>query len=307
MAGEAVAERDSAFLKIWESLDHAAINAEILRTEGPSYTFDLEEANKAVYVAAHRWLLEDLTDLAVSETERVYVQNGFKFVLDLQGTFTGDGYKTFQHGSHKYGEATLGRFKGLRFVADWKTTKSELDVRWQQRLVDSWQWRAYLAETGADVFVYRGIRRKTRIGDEIETREFYIDRSTQPDLKEVHDINVKTTTAVRDGLIQLGVTPWPQNRPSACGAFGRECPYKADCDTGLKYIPTGALVPGRPFSYSRMETFKLCSERYRRDVLAQQSALEDEGTGPEAEFGKAVHRALASIYSQSYGLAKPTP
>jgi hypothetical protein len=302
LAGEKILERDENFLALWNTLDIGRVNKEILNVEGPAYSFDLEEANDVVFVAAHRWLLEDLTALAVTETERLYVQNGFKFILDLQGTFTGEGSKTFQHDARKYNDANMDRFQGKRFVADWKSTKSELDTMWQERLVDSWQWRDYLAETGADIFVYRGIKRRTRIGDSVETREFYIDRSVQPDLEELHRINVLSTTVQRDALVQLGQVPWPQNRPGGCRAFGRECQYKPDCDSGLKFLPTGALTPNRELSYSRIQSFKLCPERYRRDLLAKQDGLEEEVAGPDAEFGLAIHRGLAEVYRQAYGL-----
>lgn len=295
------ADREAQFAELWGSLNHDAIIAEI--TNVKTLDFDAEDAWQAVNAAAQRWLIEDVVAWNVTDVEREYRGDDFKFVVDLGGTFTGEGIKTVQHSGYAYGDIDLKRFAGLRFVADWKTTASPLDKNWQTRLEDSWQWRDYLAESGADVFVYRGIKRRTKIEDEIELREFYIHRSLQPDLAEVHTINLRGVIAQRDALIERNVVPWPQNRPSACKRFSRRCQYKDDCDSGLQFIPAGNLDKGRAMSYSRVAEFSACPELHRRSVLDKMSAVdEDESSGPDAAFGSAVHRGLASAWSQAFSL-----
>ena len=291
---------EDKFLAVWDSLDHVKIR-EAIEQPGVSL-YDAEEAREVVFAAAYRWLLEDLEQLTVDSVEQELVtpDTNFKFVLDMAGTFTGKGTKIIQYDDRKYSPAALTKFRGAKYNLDWKTTKKNLDARWQDSYEGSWQWRDYLAETGAEYFVYRGIKRRSKPEDEVETREFCIHRSVQPDLVEVHKINLTGTEAMRDALIDRNEVPWPQYRPSGCKAFGRACPYTDDCAAGLQFIPLGNLTKGRALSYSRKEEFALCPERHRRSVLDKLALAEEGNSGPEAEFGKAFHRGIAELYRQAF-------
>lgn len=292
--------REAKFLALWSTLDLDEVKLQIRGREKPLYDFDEEEAREAVLKACERWLIDDLEQMELRSVETEYKVKDFKFVIDLGGTFTGRGTKIVQYDDKTYSPRNLTLWRGLTFVADWKTTKRDLDARWQDSLTDSRQWRDYLAHTGAEIFVYRGIQRKGKIGEEIQLREFAIHRGLQPDLIELHKANLDGIIAQRDALIDLNIAPWPQNMPSACGRYGG-CRYKDDCLAGLKYIPAGNLTKGREMSYSRMEEFKACAELHRRSVLDRIANSEEE-SGPDAEFGLSFHRGICEAYKQAFGL-----
>lgn len=288
--------REEIFQELWSKLDHDKVGAAI--AEGNPYKFDSEEAGEAVIAACRRWLPEDVTIYTVQSVEREQTLDGFKFVTDIECTYTGEGTKIVQE-DKSFSTVTLKPWAGKRAIIDWKTGKRALDARWVDGYTDSHQWRDYLAKTGAEIFIYRGIKRKAKAGDEIETREFAIHRGAQPDLEALHRLNIAGITAQRDALIDAAVIPWPQNRNS-CGEYGG-CRFKDDCNAGLQFIPVGNLEKGRPFSYSRMEEFRSCAEKHRRSVLARMHN-DEESSGPDAEFGSAFHRGVAAVYRQVFGL-----
>lgn len=283
------------FAAVWEAIDHDAVRAAI--GEGNPYIFDADEAFDAVHVACQRWLVEDILQIDITGVETERIEENFKFVVDLEGTYTGEGTKIVQYDDRSYRAERMHRFAKRRVIIDWKTTKVALDARWMDRYVDSAQWRDYLACTGADLFVFRGVRRVSKVLETHDTREFILDRSLQPDLVPLHKVNLQGIEAQRDALIDLNIHPWPQNRAN-CGDYGG-CPYKSDCDAGLKYIPAGNLEKGRALSFSRMTEFQQCAEKHRRSVLAR-IAQDEESTGPDAEFGSAFHRGIAEVYKQIF-------
>ena len=60
-------------------------------------------------------------------------------------------------------------YRGQKVIIDWKTRDGELDTRWKNRLVDSWQHRIYAMAYDARLAIYRGGNR------EEETREVIIE------------------------------------------------------------------------------------------------------------------------------------
>lgn len=286
--------REEIFQELWSQLDHEKIGEAI--AAGNAYKFDSEEAGEALIAACRRWLPEDVTTYTVQAVEREQTIDGFKFVTDVECTYTGEGTKIVQD-DKSFSTVTLKPWAGKKCIIDWKTGKRSLDARWQDSYTNSHQWRDYLAETGAEIFVYRGIKRKAKAGDEIELREFAIHRSVQPDLEELHRLNIAGITAQRDALIDANIRPWPQNRNS-CGEYGG-CFAVPECNAGLQFIPVGNLEKGRPFSYSRMEEFRSCAEKHRRSVLARMKN-DEESSGPDAEFGSSFHRGIAEVYRQVF-------
>jgi len=185
------------------------------------------------------------------------------------------------------GVADLGN---TSVIVDWKTrVTGELDPAWQARHVDSWQWRITAAAMGCRTFIYRGIARQTgKVREvEIEVPEDNNERVVNF-LSQLH--------RAREAYISFSV--WPQNKPSACYAFNRTCEFYTQCSNGTE--PVASILSPPPFSYSGAMTFLACPEKHRRTLLAPDT---DRGT-EESEFGQMVHRGIAEVYKQTYGIEK---
>ncbi len=264
-----------------EQLDFSKITEAILGPEGSSKIaeYELEDIKLMVWAAAEKWLVRDIYDLQIEGIEQEYqtavelpygpqVFRGFQ---DVVGTLRGRLNITKQHA-------------GKKTIIDWKTTHSTLDKTWEDRLLDSWQWRKYLHFSEAEVAIFRGFNRKG------ETRELLIERPAG--LSEQVLTQISGVAVEREALIQLGAEVWPRKMPGACGSYGRECPHYGDCRDNS--MPRATILPGRSFSYSSMDRFLLCPERYRRGVL-EEGAEDSE----ESLAGQSIHRGLAELYTQA--------
>lgn len=252
--------------------------------QGPEGTprlaeYDEKDLKNMVWTAAEKFLVRDLHDMVIDGVEEPYERElhfpggaqVFRGIKDLTGTL---------HGRLN----VTKKFAGRKVVIDWKTSHKTLDTTWDERLLDSWQWRKYLYFGGADVMLYRGVNAEGK------TRELLIERPAN--LESSILAQLEGVSAARNSLINAGLTVYPRKMPSACGAFGRECPYWTDCREHT--MPQVALLPGRSFSYSSMDRFLACPERYRRGEIEN----EMENT-EESNFGTAFHRGIAELYGQA--------
>lgn len=264
----------------WQKVEDAIIG------DGKLAEYDLADSKTMVWSAAEKFLPRDLYDLDIDGVEEPYEATlelpygpqVFKGIKDLKGRLRGRLNAT-------------KKYAGKKVVVDWKSTANTLDKTWEDRLLDSWQWRKYLYFENADVMIYRGLGRDS--SGEVKFREVFIERPAK--LEEDILVQLQGCAISRQSLIEAGLEVWPRKMPSACGAFGRECPYFLDCRDGS--MPRGAVLPGRSFSYSSMDKYLLCPERYRREILS-----EGQEDTEESLFGQAVHRGLAEVYTQARNL-----
>ena len=247
-------------------IDWERVDAEILAAEKSAFIpdFDFADAKDLVRVLADRFLARDLATYRVSAIELPFSNPLSRGVCDV------------------YAEADAT-------AIDWKTrVTGSLDVEWQNRQIDSWQWRITAAALGLRKFVYRGVSRL-----EHKVREIEI---------EVPEGNTQRVMQFLNGLFKsravlADFAIWPQNRPYACRAYNRICEFDADCRDGTE--PEG-LVYMKPFSYSGATTFMLCPEKFRRGHMVSAERSESE----ETAFGNLVHAGTAEVYRQAFGLQK---
>ena len=166
--------------------------------------------------------------------------------------------------------------------------RTALDDKWVKRYTDSWQWRIYLYNAQADVFVYSGVSRNG------ETREFYLPRPAN--LEEQVKTQLISLGLMREQLIESGMLVYPMNRPFACNAFGRECENIYDCRNWK--MPQQQLE-GWNWSPSSMEQFLICPERMRRSQLRKLEGIELRGNDA-AEIGTAFHAGIAEVFRQAF-------
>lgn len=277
------------FNDFWASLDTASIEAEIAPPGITIADFDYEHAKACIYAAAERWLVWDLENLVVTNVEDrfdgVFGNAPFKAFLDLAGVT-----------KEKPPFKNLQEFGGVLFEVDWKTAQAALDTRWSSRQVGSWQWREYAFLHGGRLFFYRGIRRPQEPGSDPETRELILE-VPETNAQEVKEF-IEGVAAMRNALVQIGAEVWPRHMPSACNAYGRECPYLADCQNYT--MPRQALL-AKVLSYSALDGFLQCPERHRRDILTDAA---ESGDNDATAFGRAVHRGLAEVWRQAFKLPK---
>lgn len=284
---EAPPER--TFLDVWGTLDKDKIAAAIMPAGTTMTDFDFDDAKACVFAAAERWLMEDLGNFAITGLEcreRLWIENGInqeiKAFVDMKANVL-----------PKPHHAVFRPYAGQTVVADWKSARSALDTRWSDRLINSQQWRLYAAATDAKLFVYRGVRRRQHPGEDPETRAVIL---------EVPESNLVETKVYAEGvyrmrraLVDSGLPIWPRNMPSACHEFQRACPYLADCEGGTSPRIAGA---DKVLSYSSMKDFLTCAERHRRNTLPGSTS----GDNNDTLFGNAVHRGLAEVWSQAFGV-----
>lgn len=270
-----------AFEEYFERLDHEKIAAAIIGPPGsPKIAdYDFDQAKLMIWSAGEKYLTRDLYDMEITGIEEPYEDTlaftwgsqTFRGIKDLKGILRGKLNVT-------------KRFAGKKVVIDWKTTGSTLDTTWDERLLDSWQWKKYLYFDGADVMLYRGLNRDGK------TRELIIERPAG--LAEDVRVQLEGITLQRNALVASGLEIYPRRMPSACGAYGRECSNWTDCRNNT--MPRQALASNGTFSYSSMDLFGLCPEKYRRSKISDKTDDTEESI-----FGTAVHRGLAELYQQS--------
>ena len=267
----------------WESyrdtLNWATVNSAIeavATSKGPVHQTEIETARKCVFTGLERWLAEDLANTKIEAVESPFEDHLKRGVIDIILRVT-----------EKPEDAIYQNYPGALMCVDWKTSKNTLGSDWRDRHIYSWQGPTYSDgiarkyQQTPRLFQYRGIARSFE---------------TKPVLLEVNDpapsvVGQYTGLRVmRDSLIAAQLPVWPKNMPSACGAYGRECPYWADCTehTEPKYVPEEKI-----FSYSGASTFLLCPEKYRRNLVTGSEDSE------ETIFGNMVHEGLAEAYRQA--------
>lgn len=240
---------------------------------------EFEMAKGMVWTLAENFAARDVNNFDIEATELRFELVGIKDqiaplvgYIDVCGTIKDDcTLKPFND------------FRGKRIVIDWKTRRGELDTRWKERLVDSWQWRIYTYFYGADLMLYRGVN------DEEESREIII---KVPDTNKVEvEEYLQGAFLMRRALTDANLEVWPRKMSSqTCEAYGRTCPFYDECRENT--MPRQAL-PDRSMSYTQLENFFLCPERSRRLLL-----LEDEGDSESTRLGQAVHRGIEEVYKQ---------
>jgi len=247
------------------------------------YTED-EYANvkEMVWSAAERWFPQDVVEFNTAlvykvEQEHTYLYDGenIKAYLDVAAQLKGQ-LKTYEE------------FRGQTVVVDWKTKEGELDTRWKDKLVDSWQWRIYADMAGAQVFNYRGISRRC-IGGVCPTRDIPL-AVPSTNREEVSEY-VRGLLAQRNALISIGAKVWPRNMPDACNMYGRECPFYGDCTDYT--MPRWTPPMGKVMSFTQFHRFITCPERSRRLLLTP----EDDET-LATNIGGGVHQGLAALWAQ---------
>lgn len=193
--------------------------------------------------------------------------------------------------SNSYGPRSVKGFVDLtgikvgttvRKVIDWKTTGS-ISTDQQDRVRHSWQGKLYGCVYQAQQVEFRSIQRDCRATElryewpsqsycDIDVCEHF---GKALDLRETFRHQYK----------------WLQHAPSACGAYGRDCPHKDLCLVHNQ--APRKQIDLRPFSYSGSETFLLCPEKYRLNTVLQTNDSNDE-----TDLGSAFHVGVAEAWGQ---------
>jgi hypothetical protein len=254
-------------------IDWSRVEAAVLGDK-PSeiLSFDFSDVKTMIFAAAEKWLATDLKTLSNLQTE-------LPFNISSLGQFPTRGFIDL---SAVY---THGELSGAGLVADWKTSDGELDVNWQSRLVGSFQWKLYAYVTGAKYISYRGVNRKGK------TREVFIKVPEFAIEQAVRQFRLVSTQIA--GMVNEDV--WTQKMPSSCGAFNSTCQFLNDCQTDS--MPRYVLNPAEiGLSYSGMDRFNLCPEKFRRVAKTA-----DEGN-ESTRLGSAFHRGVEEVWRQAFGL-----
>ncbi len=265
--------------RIMLQIDRNKVSEQILAIEEgdkPLVEWDYDDCQRLVYIAAEKWLPRDLAEFTMDGVEIKFEEGReewprrLKGFIDVAGTVKGN-IEPFK------------QFAGKKYIIDWKTSKNTLGTDWRNRLVDSNQWMLYSEIYKASVFLYRGLSRNGTTAEVI----IQVPQSNESEVIQLVKMVGKQVDVIKDELV------WPRNKPFACNAFGRECPYYTEC---MDYsMPRGLLPEDKALSHSFINTFQLCNERARREATAEQV-----GGSDETAFGKAVHRGLAELWKQAY-------
>ncbi len=249
---------------------------------------DYEDAMSMVLKAIKKWGPDDYLNLSIEAIEE-------RSALELPSTggylphiaISSEQASTLGARSVKMFVDLVGTRRGLgdklvREVIDWKTTGS-ISTDQQDRLRYSWQGKLYGTTYGCQRITFRSIQRDCRVA------ELKLD---WPGIAYgEHDVveHYRQALAMRELMKDEG--RWLQHNPSACKAFGRDCPYKSICLVNNQ-APV-KLIELRPFSYSGAETFLLCPERYRLDTV-----LEGDSSSESTDLGSAFHQGVAEAWRQ---------
>lgn len=265
-------------------LDLNKIADAILATEGrPVTEEDFEDAKRMIWEGAENWLVQDIHDLQIIGIEVPYEptlilpggrEQRVKAFMDIVGIVRGRLNSTAKHA-------------GKKVIIDWKTTSNlTLDAKWKERYIESWQGRIYDLLEPSELVNFRGLSRGGAFAD------IFLEFS--PESRPEVENQILGVSLQRAALVNSGLTIWPQAKPSACHAYGRDCPYKPSCPSEPGLVPAD-----KSLSYSSMSTFMLCPERYRRNVMESLADPDADVDGSdESNFGSACHRGLAELYRQ---------
>lgn len=265
--------------EILPTLDLESVEAAILNDPGGKpvlLAHEYESARAMLWNAAEKFLVSDLNNFVASSLGLEE-----KFTITLGG-YPVRGFLDIR------AEYSRGQDKGKIVVVDWKTSSGELDLVWQNRLIDSKQWRLYaIVPPGADYISYRGVSTKGKL------REVYLNVKSMPSLhKSIED----DFGGLGDMLKALAPREiWPMNKPSACGAFGRVCPFKPECDNGTSpryLLPVEEIA----LSYSGAQRLLQCPEFYRR--------MKHAGPGTDStdssRMGTQFHAGMQKLYQLAF-------
>lgn len=258
-------------------------------SQASNYKLDVEEfqdCKQMVWDAAQRYLESDLADFKFEEPERKLAALGVKGFLDLSGAVR-----------EKPKTKAFKEFAGKKVVIDWKTrADSSLDELWKTRLIDSWQWRMYAAMSRADLFLYRGLNRN---GDQ---REIVI---PVPATNYAETEEYLTASGIMlDNLIDGAPGVWPRRMGhSTCEAFARQCPFYDECRWYSSIPVSQEPIRKKVMSYSSLELFHLCPERFRRTRLLEIATADNEegweDSNEVSRFGKVFHVGISQVYRQA--------
>ena len=254
-------------------IDWQKVEAAVLKAPEELLSYDYEDVKAMIFAAAEKWLPGDLKSLGKVQTEQPfnvtslgrYPVRGF---IDLLGVYT------------------RGEYLNAGLVADWKTSDGELDVAWQNRLVNSFQWKLYSYITGAEYVSYRGINRRCKTREVfIKVPAFALEQAARHFSLVSAQIHTLANTA----------TVWPQKMPGSCGAFNSTCQFLNECQTDT--MPRFPLLDEEiGLSYSGADRFLLCPEKFRRVAKCA-----DEGND-STRLGNAFHRGIEAVYRMAFGL-----
>lgn len=284
--------------ELFDKIDWEKVNAKI--QEFKLLSWEYEDVANLVVTAFNRYAPKDFSTFSTVHVERQFIYEAPEFgsspfiqyntdISELVGIDVGRCVKGYiDIHAYEMGNGFNNTEKGVMqsVVIDWKTA-SNLDAVWRNRQVDSWQGKLYARVTGAKRVEFRGIQKDGRsaaIGYEWPTEAY-----NNGDV----DNYILQAVAMREPLLKSEV--WPKRMPFACEAYGRKCPYHKLCreEIGDQHQK---LIAIKPFSYSGIDTFLLCPERYRLDAIFDDS--DDEGSS--AGFGKAFHTGIAEAYEQLF-------
>lgn len=255
----------------WQRVEHAVLHG----PDGEPLSYEFAETKEMIWAASEKWLANDLATLENVSTESLFHQTELcryltRGYIDISGRFA-------------HGEKA-----GRVLVVDWKTSESDLDLTWQKRLVGSLQWKLYAYVMGASYISYRGVNRKCKCREvQIEVPAWGIAGIVERQFRMIGD--------QIHNLVDEAV--WPMKMPSACGAYNSTCQFLSDCESDT--MPRFNLDERNiTLSYSGIERFLLCPEKFRR--LAQ-ATVSDEGTDA-TRLGSAFHRGMEEVYKQAFNL-----
>lgn len=286
------------FEDLISNIDLEKVATEIRNSDSEIGDIDYQDAKTCVWEAGKKWLGRDIATLIWDRgsIEHEIDFAGVRGVIDVSGKV--------RKGIDK---APFERFGGQAFSIDWKTSKNTLDTDWKNRLVDSWQWKLYSAALDAKFFMYRGISRPNF--GKCDLREILIavpDNIAYEVESQVCGVQVLRNSLLLSSIHQAG--QWPMAMPRSCKMYGGVCENYDDCVNMT--MPKGDLVNiellrDHKMSYTSMERFLQCPEKYRRQVLRGE-AIQTDAT----IFGQAVHRGLAELWAQAweiYGTSEDSP
>lgn len=282
-----------------KEIDEAAVVKAIIGDDAENLTTDkVEMVRRMVYDAAEYFLPMDLQWFTILGVELEY--------LDTE-TYPGappeKGIKDLVFQIKDNVPEPYAPFSGLKMVADWKTTKGELNTTWRRRYIESQQWKRYCIAAGAALCEFRGVSTAT-VPDAAAGKWRHIcgplilqvpnTEEGFAAFKKDLEMDLRGLNIMRNSLMLSGITQWPRSAPDACGKYGVDC----------EFLGKGCLKPGgieappltqiTHSSYSSDDLFKLCPEKYR---LSKSLGRGDEDFESSAFLGTIFHRGIATIYT----------
>ena len=272
--------------------------AEAIEVCGAS-SFEARAAREMVATAYDTWFAEDSESFEILSVEEPRLfqhaafptpqDKPFKFVLDLHVRLIKvPAWLKLQKPAVAPGD---------HLVIDWKTTgynfsssygRDKFTTTYRQ----SAQWRYYMAALDpTPAFLYRGISKEPKGG----THQLYIPAAFDHANYDALVNALQQTGRVLDNMVaDWPLGPWPLV-PDSCQKWGRPCPHLATCQTKPDHPRNPVIIPPH-LSFSSMQAFWTCPERYRRDRLEGVETMDD---GTEASrTGTATHAGLAALYLQ---------